>query len=487
MHTYTIHDRIGRGGMAEIFLGVQTGLGGFERLVVFKRIAPFARADEEYVRSFLREARVAASTSHPNIVTTLDVGEDADGPYLVMEYLSGEPLSWVLRQLREREILLPLPLACQVAASLASALDLVHNLTLPDGTAWPVVHRDVSPSNVMCCYSGQVKLLDFGVAKLVQEDPTQVGKVKGKVSYMSPEQVHDQLLGPRSDIFQLGIVFWEMLAGRRLFSRDAAAAVQAISSGAIPRPSEVASRVPPELDRLVAWALQVDVDRRCPSARAFVDRLQEASPDLAVATSGRAMSDFMTRTFPERHQQRLRLERRTREAPPDLAELVEVNPSITSRTPTPAGSFAPPLQLAPEPLPEAQPDRTLVTAFVLLSLATLTAVLAGVVGLLLVIGDAPPPKPAGLEPIPRADPPTSSVPVAAPAPLPAPAAPLAPRPASVAPEVPAQAPATQAGEELAPFRDEVAPEPVPDAPREPASGDDIDIVTDNLDPWEDRR
>lgn len=322
--------------MADVFLALQKGLGGFERLVVFKRIAAFARSDEDYVDCFMREARVAATMNHPNIVTTLDVGEDNEGPFLVMEYLSGEPLSYVLSALRKRGALMPFQLVSRVAGSIASALDFVHRLALPDGTPWNVVHRDVSPSNVMCCYNGQVKLLDFGVAKINQEEPTQIGMVKGKPSYMSPEQVLSKPLDQRSDIFQLGILCWEMLTGKRLFPNNTAEAIVQICQGNIERPRRIEKTVPSELDDLVMWALEHDIEKRCPSARAFSDQLQSFTQDLYGTVSEHMMQRFMTTQFPERHRERQAIERHTRTAPAELSGSFEVTPSVVPRTSAPA-------------------------------------------------------------------------------------------------------------------------------------------------------
>jgi len=503
MHTYNIHDRIGRGGMAEIFLAIQTGLGGFERLVVFKRIAPFARVDDEYVRSFMREARVAATMNHPNIVTTLDVGEDEEGPYLVMEYLSGEPLSFVLNTLRQREMLLPVPLACQIAASVASALDFVHHLTLPDGTPWRVVHRDVSPANVMCCYNGQVKLLDFGVAKIAEEEGTKIGMVKGKPPYMSPEQVLGLPLEPRSDVFQLGILCWEMLTGKRLFSRDTAEAVQEITNGKIQAPSRVEPSVPPELDDLVMWALAHEIEQRCPSARAFSDRLLSFRQDLFGTMSGRLMQKFMTQTFDERHAQRVALEQRIRQNPERLSDSIEVIPSITSYTtpsshpsrPAPAMShpamshaaMSHPALAAPLLPADRESRPSNLTAVLAMAMATITALLALIIAVLVFDRRGEPAAPSsGLDPIVTTPAPEPLPPApAVTAPSPPPTEPTAPTTASRPVARPEPPPAPAEEPPLLPLEeDDEAPEPeAPGSEEEEDSTEKIDRLTDNLDPW----
>ncbi|MEM6929148.1 MAG: protein kinase [Myxococcota bacterium] len=473
MHTYHIHERIGRGGMAEIFLAIQQGLGGFERLVVFKRIAEFARVNDEFVRSFLREARVAATMNHPNIVTTLDVGQDDEGPYLVLEYLSGETLSFVLSHLRDRQRRLPFPLACQIAASVASALDFVHNRTRPDGTPWPVVHRDVSRSNVMLCYAGLVTLLDLGVATLAEDDP-KAGKVVGKPSYLTPEQVFQQPLGPISDIYQLGIVTWEMLSGRRLFSRNTVQAIHQVANEPIVPPSRHEPKVPKELDDLVLWALERDPEKRCPSGAEFANRLQSYIPDLFGTLSGRQLQDFMTRSFPRQHELRQSLERRVREDPSATPASIEVVPSITRSIPSlPARSVAP----AESSEPPAGPD----VARASLLVAALTAVLTFALGVA-VLGPgrrAEPDAPVTVEAAVVASPVTIEPEAAVEPVVPTVTAPMpiAVEELSEPPEPPREAePPVPAA--LAPV------EPEPPAPRpRPNEAPPIDRLTDNLDPW----
>ena len=301
MTNYEIHAQIGSGGMAEIFLATHRASDAFQRLVVLKRIASHVRSSQEFVDAFLKEARISAAMSHPNIVTTLDYGEDTDGPFLVLEYLSGEPLSFVLDALTKRKSRLPLTLACGIAGALASGLDFVFRTRLPDGRPGQIVHRDVTPSNVMCCFNGQLKLLDFGVAKIMNEDPHS-GVLRGKAGYFSPEQIRQEPLDHRSDVFQLGIVFWEMLTGTHLFSQEFPKALAQLAKGQIRTPREAAPDLPAELNDLAMWALDPDRERRCPSARAFFDHLQHVSPSALVLES--PLQDFMSDNFPERRRVR---------------------------------------------------------------------------------------------------------------------------------------------------------------------------------------
>src|SRR5690606_2647590 len=165
------------------------------------------------------EARIAATINHPKVVTTLDIGLERGSPYVVLEYLSGEDLLYVLQEQHGRKANIPLGVVCRIGASIAAALSQAHDITLPDGTHRCIVHRDVTPSTIIVCYSGVTKLVDFGVARVVEEDPkTKAGMIKGKFSYLAPEQLTGAPLDGRTDVFQLGIVLWEMATMSRLFA-----------------------------------------------------------------------------------------------------------------------------------------------------------------------------------------------------------------------------------------------------------------------------
>src|SRR5687768_8623314 len=180
---------IGRGGMGEVYLGLQEGIGGLRRLVVIKRIHPQFGEDEHFTRMLLEEARLAASIRHPNVVQILDIGQDADGYFIVMEYLSGETLVYITRTLRARGESVPAAVVCRIAADVAAGLHCAHTATDAAGHPQPIVHRDVTPSNLILCYNGVVKVVDFGVARAnLPEGQTGAG-IKGKLSYLAPEQI----------------------------------------------------------------------------------------------------------------------------------------------------------------------------------------------------------------------------------------------------------------------------------------------------------
>ena len=311
MSKYKISRRIGRGGMAEVFLAVQEGIGGFEKLVVVKRIFPQFCSDAHFVDMFLQEARLAASIRHPNVVHIIDIERDTDGYFLVMEYLSGESLAYCWEALRSRQERMPPTIACRIGASVAAGLHHAHIATDAIGNPQPIVHRDVTPSNLIVCYNGVVKVVDFGVAKAtLSEGHTRAGALKGKMSYLSPEQVEDLPIDGRTDVFQVGICLHEMLTGRRLFKgKNDHQKMQAVMEKEIRPPSYFNPKVPRVLDEVVLTSLERDPERRYQSADALRRALEGALLELGSAVSDAEVGEWMCETFPDRHGERLSLER----------------------------------------------------------------------------------------------------------------------------------------------------------------------------------
>jgi serine/threonine protein kinase len=300
--------------MAEVFLGMQEGMGGFEKLVVIKRIFQHYCEDERFLQMFMDEARLAASIRHPNVVEILDIDRDATGFFIVMEYLSGETLGYVIPTLQSQERLPPPHLVCRIGASIAAGLHQAHTAHDATGAPQPVVHRDVTPSNVIVCYNGVVKLLDFGVAKAVMsgEGETRVRGVKGKLSYLAPEQIANAPVDARTDIFQLGIVIHEMLTGRGLFhASNAHQRVLAVMEREIPRPSLIHPDVPPMLDDIVLAALERDPEKRLKTADELRAQLEQAILVMGAPASDRDVGAWMRETFSDAYSRRLALERST--------------------------------------------------------------------------------------------------------------------------------------------------------------------------------
>jgi serine/threonine-protein kinase len=295
--------------MGEVYLGLQEGIGGLERLVVIKRIYPQFCEDEHFTRMLLEEARLAASIRHPNVVQIHDIGRDADGYFIAMEYLSGETLVYITRTLRARGQAVPPAIACRIGAEVAAGLHCAHTATDPASHPQPIVHRDVTPSNLIVCFNGAVKIVDFGVAKATLHEGHTRGGVKGKMSYLAPEQLYDKPIDGRTDVFQLGICLHEFLTGSRLFkgTSDQQRAV-AVLEQRIPPPSELVPSLPKVLDEVILWALERDPGRRPTSADEFRRALETAATGLD-AVSSHDLGEWMKSSFEERLAERTHFER----------------------------------------------------------------------------------------------------------------------------------------------------------------------------------
>jgi serine/threonine-protein kinase len=295
---YDILAQLTSGGMAELFLGCTAGPGGFRKYVVLKRILPQAADDEAFVQMFLDEARITAAFSHPNIAQVFDLGEDRkSGFYVAMEFIPGQNLNEVMEVCARQGAVLPLGFSVAVVHDCALALHYAHTFHLPTGEACPVIHRDVAQKNIMVTYEGQVKLLDFGIAKAKGAlARTKVGTVKGTAGYMSPEQVRGEPVDARSDVFSLGVVLWEMIAGRRLFSADTEVEeLRLILSGPIESPDQAEPSVPEGLAKVALKALERDKTKRFTSARDFARALATECEDFFFDVEERAA--FMKERF----------------------------------------------------------------------------------------------------------------------------------------------------------------------------------------------
>ncbi len=308
---YKLARKIATGGMAEVFLAIQQGLGGFEKLLVVKRILPHLCQDGQFIQMFLDEARLAASLSHPNIVEIFDIQRDSDGFLIAMEYLSGEDILFLLRILTGRGEKIPVPIVCHMISHAASGLSAAHGSTDAEGRSREVVHRDITPGNIIVTYEGITKLVDFGVAKAnVANIYTRPGTLKGKLGYTSPEQVQHLELDGRSDLFSLGVVTWQMLTGRRLFGRSSEASViKAVMEQEIPPPSEFNDQVPPILDKVVLTSLERDRGSRVQSASELCALMEQVSQENSWGTTGNQVGKWMRSALSERRAERMAMER----------------------------------------------------------------------------------------------------------------------------------------------------------------------------------
>ncbi len=266
--------------MAEVFRALARGVEGFQRLFVVKRIHQDKSDNPQLIEMFINEARISALLNHPNIVQIYDFGQIDGWYFIAMEHLRGKDLLLVLRQLRAERRIMPAPLAAFIAREVAAGLDYAHKLNAPGGHHLQMVHRDVSPSNVMLLRAGGVKLLDFGIAKAEAllgrrgETRTETVMVKGKLSYLSPEQVRNEPIDARSDIFSLGVMFWECLTGKRLFYDKAEyKTMQNVLERPVPPPSALRPELSPALDAVVMRALERSRDERYQEAHMLADDL----------------------------------------------------------------------------------------------------------------------------------------------------------------------------------------------------------------------
>jgi serine/threonine-protein kinase len=298
---YVLVRRIARGGMAEVFLAQQRGLEGFDRRVAVKRILPHLADSPDFVKMFLGEARLAAQLTHPNIVHIYDFGKVDHDYFIAMEFVDGVHTGQLFK-LGDADRLPP-TLVARIGADAANALHYAHELRAPNGKAYGLVHRDVSPANIMVSYDGIVKLCDFGIAKAaaVGDQLTNPGQVKGKYAYMSPEQTIAAPLDGRSDVFSLAIVMWELLTGKYIVQRgDAVEAMRMIRDGKLDPIDRVAPHVPAPLAKAVMWALEPKKEQRATAAD-FAQALEafiKSSPELATAMQ---LAAFVRQRF-EREQ-----------------------------------------------------------------------------------------------------------------------------------------------------------------------------------------
>jgi serine/threonine-protein kinase len=301
---YTLLRRMATGGMAEIFLSLQRSVAGFEKLIVIKRILPAMNQDRGFIDMLLHEARVAASLSHPNIVQTIDVGQ-VDGTYFIaLEHIHGEDLRSIVRQMKKKGVTeFPLEHALAIVLGMCAGLSYAHEKRDLDGSPLGIVHRDISPQNVLVGFAGDVKIVDFGVAKSGSQtaEQTKSGQLKGKVPYMSPEQARGEEVDWRSDVFATGVMLFELTTGKRLFKGATEfETLKLIVDRDYPRPSWVANAYPPALETIVMRALEKDRDKRYQSAREMQADIEAFVRDARLPVSSIALAEFMKGLFEEK-------------------------------------------------------------------------------------------------------------------------------------------------------------------------------------------
>lgn len=296
---YELLRKIASGGMAEVYLAKQTGLVGFEKLVVIKRILPHLSENEEFVRMFLDEARTAADLRHTNVVQIYEVGQDQGTYYIVMEFLYGQDLRRVLRKQLEQRGRVPLQHALQMIIDAAAGLNYAHQKADLSGRPLGIVHRDISPQNIIVTYDGTTKIVDFGIAKAASQSvETRSGVLKGKYSYMSPEQASGEVLDQRTDQFALGIVAYELTTATRLFKyANEIMTLHAIIECRVTPPAHVLRGYPVDLSDIIMRALSKNREDRYPSLADFVSDIEDFMARESMVHSPQRVAGYMQELF----------------------------------------------------------------------------------------------------------------------------------------------------------------------------------------------
>ncbi|HSO34832.1 MAG TPA: serine/threonine-protein kinase [Labilithrix sp.] len=327
---YTLIRKLATGGMAELFLAIQKSVAGFEKLLVIKRILPSMNQDRAFIEMLLHEARIAATLSHPNIVQIFDVGQ-FDGQYFIaMEHVHGEDLRSIVRQMKKKSVFeFPLEHALAIVLGMCAGLSYAHEKHELDGSELNIVHRDISPQNVVVTFTGDVKIVDFGIAKSDSRvgEQTKSGKLKGKVPYMSPEQARGESIDARSDVFSTGVMLFELTTGKRLFKGASEyETLRLICERDYPRPSDVRSDYPMGLEPIVMKALAKNADDRYQSAREMQADLETFVRSHQIAVSHIALNQFMQSLF----EDKLALQKEALLQGKQLADIIEMQHAMTA-------------------------------------------------------------------------------------------------------------------------------------------------------------
>ncbi len=361
---YEILERIASGGMAELYKARRSGVEGFQKIVAIKKILPHLADNEEFITMFADEAKLAAQLNHPNIVHIFDLGKIEGGGYFIaMEYVDGRDLRAILQSAREVGTPLPIPVAVFIASKVAAALDYAHRRRDTEGHELTIVHRDVSPQNILISYEGDIKLCDFGIAKAASKaSQTQSGALKGKVQYMSPEQAWGKPIDRRSDVFSLGAVLFELLTDQKLFRGDSDLTVlEKVRAADVLAASSINPEVPKNLDAIVLKTLSREPEDRYGNASDMLRDLEAVLYSYTPAPGSADLAIFLHRLQAE---EQAIAESKAREASPPPAQEPEKKRKskgtpVTRRTGTaPKLVPLPPSEAPPSPvIPAAAPPR----------------------------------------------------------------------------------------------------------------------------------
>jgi serine/threonine-protein kinase len=297
---YRLVAELAEGGMGVVYLAINRGKSGFHKLLVIKELKTELARDPQFLGMFLDEARLAARLNHSNVVQTLEVGDEGDRNYLVMEYLDGQPLQKVLSRVGRSRF--PVDLHIKILCDALAGLQYAHELCDYDGRPLHVVHRDVSPQNLFVTYDGQVKLVDFGIAKAMgSTHETRAGMLKGKIAYMPAEQARARAVDRRADIYAVGVMLWEAIACRRMWPRimNDVEVLASLVVGELPRLPDHAPDAPPELVRIAERALAFDPDHRYPRADEMQADLEAYIHAKGQMPTSRDLTELLAGSFSE--------------------------------------------------------------------------------------------------------------------------------------------------------------------------------------------
>jgi serine/threonine protein kinase len=300
---YRLLERVAVGGMAEVFKAMRSGVEGFEKVVAVKRILPHLSDNKEFVDMFINEAKMVAGLTHPNIVQIFDLGKIDKTYYIAMEYVHGRDLRSIMKRAKDRGIRIPMDLSVLIVGDICSALEYAHRKKDNRGRPLRIVHRDVSPQNMLISFEGDVKLTDFGIAKAAaRATTTDRGALRGKLLYMSPEQAHGKAMDCRSDVFSLGITFYEMVTDQRPFLASSEKSIlEMVRECKVASPISINSRVPERLDKIIMRSLARDPDDRYQDASDMYKDLERFLRERQSLTQVE-LARFMEVLFDERER-----------------------------------------------------------------------------------------------------------------------------------------------------------------------------------------
>ncbi|HSB71533.1 MAG TPA: protein kinase [Candidatus Methylomirabilis sp.] len=398
---YLLLEKLATGGMAQLYRGKIVGVQGFEKIIAIKQILPHLSTEKELVDAFIDEAKLAGLLNHQNIVQIYDFGQIEDSYFICMEYLFGKDLRVIASKSYERQVPLGLQNALYIATRICAGLDYAHKLKDFQGKALNIIHRDISPQNIFITYEGEVKILDFGIAKAASQSTiTQMGMIKGKVAYMSPEQASGNPIDHRSDIFSAGILFYEMLSGRKMFQGDTMQILAKVRRAEFDPPEAAIPAMPVTLYRILHQALAKEPSDRYQTCGEMLADLEECMVGLEIRPSSRTLGEYMKGLFTQEIAAEGDFMR-------DAAE-ASARPEPEVAPPAMPPAFQEPQGIAPTPAPAA--PRKLGTPLLAgIGVALAVAVLGG--GYFLLRGAPPAPTPqremAGTPPQPAVQPPAA--------------------------------------------------------------------------------